>query len=67
MQHERDNNFPSELHLQRVNLSTQMLMSVKVRSQGPAVSTPSALIRPARTHAAVSVVTSWVQQAARVC
>lgn len=63
----RDNKFLREVHLQHVDVPVQMLMSVKVRSQGHAVSTLPALTRPARTPAAVSVVTSWVQQAARVC
>lgn len=45
----------------------QMLMSVKERGRDHAVSMPAALIPLARTRAAVSVVTWWAQEGARVC
>lgn len=49
-------------------LSTwQMLMSVKERGQDHVVSMPTALIPLARTRAAVSMVTWWAQEGARVC
>lgn len=45
----------------------QMLMSVKEMSQDRVVPMPAALIPPAFTHVAVTVVTWWVLEGARVC